>query len=311
MVVQLAMADTVIRTEKLCKEFGATIAVKGLDLEVRRGEVFAFLGLNGAGKTTSLKMLLGLVFPTSGRGMVLGRPLGDVPVRQRIGFLPEHFRFHDWLTAAELLNIHGRLYGLSSRHLAARVPMLLELIGLAPFAAKRLQGFSKGMLQRIGLALALLNEPEMIFLDEPTSGLDPAGRLLVRDIINDQRQRGTTIFLNSHLLSEVEVVCDRAAFIRHGEVIEVRELGGMMEGELSVAIRARQLTPDVIEELRQWGTPIRADGERLQLRLASESVLPEVIRHMVLRGVELYAVTPQRQSLEELFIRIVGTEGGL
>lgn len=305
------MGDTVIRTERLRKEFGATIAVKGLDLEVRRGEVFAFLGLNGAGKTTSLKMLLGLVFPTSGRGVVLGRPLGDVRVRQRIGFLPEHFRFHDWLTAAELLKIHGRLFGLSSRHLAARVPALLELIGLAPFAAKRLQGFSKGMLQRIGLALSLLNEPEMIFLDEPTSGLDPAGRLLVRDIINDQRQRGTTIFLNSHLLSEVEVVCDRAAFIKQGEVIEVRELRGMMDGELSVAIRARQLTPDVIEELRQWATPIRADGEHLQLHLASESVLPDIIRHLVLRGVELYAVTPQRRSLEELFLRIVGTEGGL
>lgn len=305
------MNETIIRTENLRKTFGPTVAVKGLSLEVKRGEVFAFLGLNGAGKTTSVKMLLGLVFPTSGEATVLDRPIGDRAVRQKIGFLPEHFRFHEWLTAAELMRMHGRLYGIAPARLAERTAALLDLVGLGAFADKRLHTYSKGMLQRTGLALALLNDPELIFLDEPTSGLDPAGRLLVRDIIKEQRRRGATVFLNSHLLSEVEVICDRAAFIRQGEVVETRDLRKLIEGEITVSIRARNLSPDIIRGLSAWSTPIRADGEHLTVNLASESVLPEVVRYLVARGVDLYSLTPERLSLEELFIQIVGTEGGL
>jgi len=148
-------------------------------------------------------------------------------------------------------------------------------------------------------------------LDEPTSGLDPSGRLLVRDIIKDQRSRGKTVFLNSHLLSEVEVVCDRAAFIKHGEVVEVRELQKLIDGDITVSIRARNLSPDIIQGLSQWSTPIRADGEHLTINLATESVLPDVVRYLVSRGVDLYSLSPERLSLEELFIQIVGTEGGL
>jgi len=226
------MGNAAIQTQGLRKVFGTKVAVEDLTLQVHRGEVFGFLGPNGAGKSTSVKMLLGLVAPTSGFARVLGRPVGDVGIRERLGFLPEHFRFHDWLTAEEFLRLHGQLYGMAPARLSERAGALLELVGLAAHREKRLRDFSKGMLQRIGLAQALLNDPELIFLDEPTSGLDPVGRRLVRDIIREQRSRGATVFLNSHLLSEVEITCDRVAFIRRGEVLAVREVAGIAPGGL-------------------------------------------------------------------------------
>ncbi|MBV9670760.1 MAG: ABC transporter ATP-binding protein, partial [Acidobacteriales bacterium] len=203
--------------------------MRGLTLEVRRGEVFGFLGPNGAGKSTSVKMLLGLVAPSAGSAQVLGKPAGDRETRARIGFLPEHFRFYDWFTPAELLRVHGRLYGIPETALRERIPAMLEIVGLTPHSDKQLRHFSKGMLQRIGLAQAILNEPDLLFLDEPTSGLDPVGRRLVRDVIRAQRDRGATVFLNSHLLSEVEITCDRVAFIKTGEVIETREVSSFSE----------------------------------------------------------------------------------
>src|SRR5262249_39850275 len=201
-------SDLAIRTRGLRKVFGARVAVRDLTLDVPRGEVFGLLGPNGAGKSTSVKMLLGLIFSTSGKAEILGRPAGDVKARSKVGFLPEHFRFYEWLTPAELLKLHGRLYGMSQGVLSERIPTLLDLVGLTPHRDKRLQEFSKGMLQRIGLAQALLNDPELIFLDEPTSGLDPFGRRMVRDVIKAQRDRGATVLLNSHLLGEVEITCD-------------------------------------------------------------------------------------------------------
>src|SRR6266849_5533840 len=252
-------ADLAIRTRGLRKIFLHNVAVEGLTLEVARGEVFGFLGPNGAGKSTSIKMLLGLVAPTSGDAEVLGRRAGDVQTRSRIGFLPEHFQFYGWLTAWELLHVHGRLYRIPRATLQERIPALLDLVGLAAHRDKRLRDFSKGMLQRIGLAQALLNEPALIFLDEPTSGLDPVGRRLVRDIIRDLRSKGTTVFLNSHLLSEVEITCDRVAFIKHGEVIRISELKSLVEGETRVTLRASGLRSDVVAGLSQWGHDVRAD----------------------------------------------------
>jgi len=220
----------------LRKDFGDKVAVRNLSLTVRRGEIFGFLGPNGAGKSTSIKMLLGLVKPTSGEAYVLGAPSNDVDVRRKIGFLPEDFRFYEWLTAAELLELHGRLSGVSASKLRDRVPALIDLVGLTPYRDKRLQDFSKGMLQRIGLAQALIHEPELIFLDEPTSGLDPMGRRMVRDIIRAQRERGATVFLNSHLLSEIEITCDEVVFIREGEVVTSRDLRTIHEDEVSVVV---------------------------------------------------------------------------
>jgi ABC-2 type transport system ATP-binding protein len=287
------------------------VAVRSLTLEVGRGEVFGFLGPNGAGKTTSIRMFLGLAAPSDGRAQVLGRPAGEVAVRRKIGFLPEHFRFYDWLTARELLRFHGRLYGMSAADLRRRLPVLLNLVGLADHGDKRLRDFSKGMLQRIGLAQALLNDPELIFLDEPTSGLDPVGRLLVRDIIKAQRERGATVFLNSHLLSEVEVTCDRVAFIKHGEVLETRALRGAAGEAVRVSVRARKLSEAGVNGLSPWTSSARLEGERLTFTVATTEVLPEILRFLVGCGADVYEVTPQRSSLEELFLQIVGTDGGL
>ena len=304
-------SDFAIRTSGLRKVFNGKVAVRNLTLNVPRGEVFGFLGPNGAGKSTSVKMLLGLVFPTRGEAEVLGRPVGDVKTRSKVGFLPEHFRFYDWLTPIELLNLHGRLYGMSHTKLRDRAFSLLDLVGLTPHHEKRLRDFSKGMLQRIGLAQALLNEPDLIFLDEPTSGLDPVGRRLVRDIIKSQRNRGATVLLNSHLLGEVEITCDRVAFIKGGEVVETRKLNPDIEEQSIVAIRARNVTAEVVGGLSRWTSAVRSQDERLTLTLSSSALLPEIVRYLVAQGADVFEVTPQRLSLEERFLEIVGSDGGL
>lgn len=303
--------STALETRQLRKEFGDNIAVKGLTLQVEQGEVFGFLGPNGAGKTTSIKMLLGLIYPTSGSATLLGRPLGDRKARGRAGFLPEHFRFHDWLTACEFLELHGRLYGLPDNKIHHKSGELLELLGLLPFSGKQLRTFSKGMLQRIGIAQALLNDPALVFLDEPTSGLDPVGRRLVRDIIHDLRARGTTVFINSHLLSEIEVTCDRVAFIKHGEVLKVINIGEGMDGQFSLSVRGNLFPADALEGLKKFGKEIRVDDNVLTMTVNDEASLPGINRHLVENGVEVFSFIPQRISLEDMFIQTVGTDGGL
>jgi ABC-2 type transport system ATP-binding protein len=306
-----------IETSHLRKEYGGKVAVADLSLSVGRGEVFGFLGPNGAGKTTSIKMLLGLAAPTSGEGRLLGEPIGDPSTRARVGFLPEHFRFHDWLSGAEFLHLHGQLYGMSQADRLRRVPELLERVGLEDHSDKRLRGYSKGMLQRVGLAMALLNRPDAVFLDEPTSGLDPVGRILVRDIIRELRAEGTTVFLNSHLLSEVEITCDRVAFIRHGSVVRVVALKDLERGALPVEIRVGSMALDaaaraeLLAGLSRWGRDARVDGDRLRLTVDGDAALPELARWLVGQGLDLYGLIPQRVSLEEMFLQIVGTDGGL
>jgi ABC-2 type transport system ATP-binding protein len=300
-----------IETHGLRKQFGSQTAVADLSIQVERGEVFGFLGPNGAGKTTSIKMLLGLIAPSAGQAQVLGAPLGNPQARARVGFLPEHFRFHDWLSGAEFLQLHAELYGMPRARRQQRIPELLELVNLGPHARQKLKNYSKGMLQRIGLAQALLNQPELVILDEPTSGLDPVGRRLVRDIIRDLRQRGVTVFLNSHLLSEVEITCDRVAFIKHGEVLQVSPLQQMVEGEVSVTVRAAGLTAEIVGGLSRWSHNFRQDGDQLSLTLSSETAIAEVNRYLVAQGVQVFALQPQRISLEDLFIQVVGTDGGL
>jgi len=305
------MSVAAIETEQLRKVFGDRAAVKGLTLQVEQGEVFGFLGPNGAGKTTSMKMLLGLVAPTSGTASLLGAPMGDLATRAQIGFLPEHFRFQDWLTAREFLLLHGELLGMDSRDLQIRLEELLERVGLSAFRNKQLRTFSKGMLQRIGLAQALLNRPRLVFLDEPTSGLDPVGRRLVRDIIHELKGQGTCVFLNSHLLSEIEVTCDRVAFIRHGEVVRVIELATLDQNLSLVTIRAAGLTSEALAGLAKWSQNIQTNNGLLTMTIQKESDLPEITRYLVAQQAEVYAITPNRISLEEIFIQTVGEDGGL
>ena len=305
------MPVAAIATDALRKVFGDRAAVKGLTLQVEQGEVFGFLGPNGAGKTTSIKMLLGLVRPTSGSATLLGARLGDRATRARIGFLPEHFRFQEWLTAREFLQLHGELYGMEARDLDMQANELIERVGLSDFRDKPLRTYSKGMLQRIGLAQALLNQPALVFLDEPTSGLDPVGRRLVRDIIHELREQGTSVFLNSHLLSEIEVTCDRVAFIRFGEVVRVLEMASLDQNLSRVKVRATGITDAILAGLAQWGEDIQSNGEHITLTLRSETDLPVINRYLVMQGVEVFAMTPTRLSLEEIFIETVGKDGGL
>jgi ABC-2 type transport system ATP-binding protein len=304
-----------IEAHNLRKEYHEKPAVADLTLTVERGEVFGFLGPNGAGKTTAVKMLLGLIAPTAGNGRLLGKPLGDPRGRQKVGFLPEHFRFHHWLTAREFLRLHADLYRIPPNVMQRRVRELLDLVGLASHADKQLRAFSKGMLQRIGLAQALLNEPEVVFLDEPTSGLDPMGRRLVRDIIRNLRQQGTTVFLNSHLLSEVEITCDRVAFIKRGEVVHKSSLESLIDGELRVRIRARPPADmalshwqAIVAGLERWSQNVRVEGPVIHLTLTEEAALPAINRYLVEQKAEVYAVTPQTLSLEDLFIQVVESE---
>ena len=305
------MSVAAIETEGLRKVFGDHTAVKGLTLQVAQGEVFGFLGPNGAGKTTSIKMLLGLVAPTSGKANLLGAPIGDRATLARVGFLPEHFRFQDWLTAGEFLGLHGELLGMEGQALKTRRDELLERVGLAPFRNKQLRTFSKGMLQRIGLAQALLNRPALVFLDEPTSGLDPVGRRLVRDVIHELRNEGTCVFLNSHLLSEIEVTCDRVAFIRHGEVVRFLSLASLDGNQSVVTIRASGLTAAMVSEVARWGRDIQANGEQLTLTVHNEASIPEINRYLVAQGANVFAISPSRMSLEDIFIETVGKDGGL
>jgi ABC-2 type transport system ATP-binding protein len=300
-----------IETKNLEKSFGSKTAVRKLSLQVPRGTIFGFLGPNGAGKSTSIKMLLGLVKPTGGEATVLGAPVGDVEVRRNIGFLPEDFRFYDWLTAEELLRLHGRLCGMTAARLRSRVPEVLELVALAPHGDRRLRGFSKGMLQRIGLAQALIHEPELVFLDEPTSGLDPMGRRMVRDILRTERDRGATVFLNSHLLSEIEITCDQVVFIKEGEVVASRDLRANSDAELRVVANARNVSAEAVAGLAPWTSSAHLEAEQLTFTVRSRAVLPDIMRHLVASGADVFAFSPEHVPLEELFVRIMGEDRGL
>ncbi len=321
------MDDVVIRTTELRKSYGHKVAVADLTLAVPRGEVFGFLGPNGAGKSTAVKMLLGLVRPSGGQASVLGEPPGRPAALAHMGFLPEHFRFHEWLSAAEFLDLHARLYGMAPDARRRRIPELLDLVGLTEAARRPLSAFSKGMLQRIGLAQALLNKPTLVFLDEPTSALDPFGRMLVRTIIRDLKAQGTTVFLNSHLLSEVEATCDRVSFIREGRVLRTLALQDVEAGHLQVELRVDAVTPalqaalgalDIRVAPRDGAAALAAAGAPaplallgttvLDLTLPDEALLPLIAERAVAAGTRVYALTPHRASLEQIFLEIVGTE---
>ncbi len=298
------MAELAVETHQLRKRFGDKLAVADLSLSVRRGEVFGFLGPNGAGKTTSIKMLLGLIEPSAGRGTMLGRPIGDRRTRARVGFLPEHFRFQDWLTGRELLRFHGRLFGLSGHALEAKADTLLARVDLLDSADRPIAGYSKGMTQRVGLAQALLNDPDIVFLDEPTSGMDPLGRLLVRDLIRELRAHGTSVFLNSHLLGEVEATCDRVVFVKQGRVVHELDLAAQAIG-LEVELRVEGAPHDV---LAAHGTVLERGESRARLRVADEQALPALAAALVQAGARLYAMTPYRRSLEDTFLEVMGED---
>ena len=301
-----AAASPAIHTSGLTKVYSARTVLSGLTMTVERGEVMGFLGPNGAGKTTAVKCLLGLVAPTSGEAWVLGRHPGDKNARRRIGYLPELFRYQSWLTAREVLQVHCELACIEVGRRHAEIRRALEIVDLAGRADSRVAEFSKGMQQRLGLAVALLGEPELVLLDEPTSALDPVGRHDVREIIRGLREQGTAVFLNSHLLTEVEMVCDRVVMIDRGQVIASGSLDQLLGGD-TCRIRVNGLSP--AQRLEAAGAArLEDDGEWMTLRGLAPEEVPELVARLVALGGRVYAVEPRRQTLEERFLEELAAE---
>ncbi len=302
-----AAASSALHTVTLSKRYGDVQALSDLSMTVPRGEVFGFLGPNGAGKTTSVKLLLGLARPTSGHAWVLGAPLGDQSTRRHIGYLPELFRYQGWLQAGEVLKLHCELARLPRSIWPSEIDEALTTVGLADRAGDRVANFSKGMQQRLGLGVALLGSPHMVFLDEPTSALDPVGRRDVREIIRKLKAGGTTVFLNSHLLTEVEAVCDRVAIVDHGRVIATGTLDDLLAGKVGVRLRVTGLDPEATRALQRFGAVSESDGW-LSIDGAGPDVVPDVVAEVVRLGGRVYAVKPQHESLEDRFMELLGGE---
>jgi ABC-2 type transport system ATP-binding protein len=298
-----------IELDRVVKTYGRTTALDGLSLTVGRGELVGLLGPNGAGKTTAVKLLLGLARPTRGTGRVLGAPLGDRETRTRIGYLPELFRYQPWLRAREVLRLHTQLGRLDPARRRKAVDDALAWVGLTDRADDAVSGFSKGMQQRLGLGVALLGEPELILLDEPTSALDPIGRMDVRSIVRAARDRGATVILNSHLLSEVEQVCDRVVILHHGRAIAAGPLEEILAGG-GVRLRITGLADGGRQVLSAFG-PTETDGESLTIRPLDRGRIPDVVEAVVAAGGRVHAVEPGRGSLETRFLELINAAATL
>ena len=301
-----AVDSPAIHTVDLSKRFGSTVALAGLSMTVPRGEIFGFLGPNGAGKTTSVKLLLGLLKPTSGEAWLLGEKIGDLKTRRRIGYLPELFRYQGWLDAREVLALHCELAPLPRSTWKKEIATALETVGLSERADDRVSTFSKGMQQRLGLAAALVGKPELVFLDEPTSALDPVGRHDVREIIRGLSARGTAVFLNSHLLSEVEQVCDRVAVVDHGRVIASGTMDELLSGT-AVRVRVGGLDGAARTKLSAFG-PLDDEGDQLTFTRLEIERVPELVSAIVGLGGRVYEVTPRHQTLEDRFLQLLEAE---
>jgi len=295
-----------IEVSDLRKRYGQVEALAGLTMSVGRGEVFGFLGPNGAGKTTTVKLLLGLARPTSGAGRVLGAPLGDLEARRKIGYLPELFRYQPWLKAREVLTLHAELLGMPGSRRRGAADDALQLVGLADRAGDVVGKFSKGMQQRLGLGTALLGEPALVVLDEPTSALDPVGRVDVRGIVRAAAERGAAVFLNSHLLSEVEQVCDRVAIIDHGRVVASGELDSVL-GKAETQIRLSGIGPSDLAAIERYGTPTLA-GDLLVVRPMDDALVPDLVAQLVAMGARIHEVRSGRSSLEQRFLELVSRD---
>jgi ABC-2 type transport system ATP-binding protein len=299
-----------IRTEGLTKTYKLLMqkvpvnAITDLSFEVEEGEIFGFLGPNGAGKTTTIKILLGLTYPTAGQAWVLGKPAGDIEVKKEISYLPESPYFYEYMTGIEVVDFYARLFGMNNSTRKAKVEELLKLVGLYHDRHKPLSQYSKGMLQRIGIAQALVNDPKLLFFDEPTSGLDPIAHSDIRDLILKLRDEGKTVFLSSHQLSDVEMVCDRVAILNRGKLLKIGKLDDLLQGS-TVEIRTKGVTNTTLEKLKpivkdtQWKEGICTisvdEGENVNQAI-------DVIRTE--KGTIL-SIIPKRQTLEDLFMEII------
>jgi ABC-2 type transport system ATP-binding protein len=307
-----------IRIDQLTKDYAVGFwrkrpyrALDRLSLEIETGEVFGFLGPNGAGKTTTLKLLMQLIFPTSGHAEILGRPAGDLAVKQRIGYLPENPSFYDYLTAEELLNYFGQLFGYGAADRRRRVSTLLDKVGIGAERRLQLRKYSKGMIQRVGIAQALLNDPEVVFLDEPMSGLDPLGRRDVRSLILALRDEGRTVFFSSHILSDAETLCRRVAIVAGGRLAASGRLSDMLAFEVrGWELVVSDLTPEVLARI---GPAVRRATEisagRYTLELSLDQSPDRVLSDLTSAGAKLVSLNPLRSTLEDFFVRHVAETG--
>ncbi|MBI3356796.1 MAG: ABC transporter ATP-binding protein [Nitrospirae bacterium] len=305
--------DLIVKTEQLSKVFRVgfwgrrVTAVDGLSLDVRRGEVFGFLGPNGAGKTTTIKMLMGLIYPTGGQALLFSRPVCDPVAKAKVGFLPESPYFYDYLTSREFLRFYGHLFGLWGATLEKRVDELLEVVGMVHARDLQLRKFSKGMLQRVGIAQALINDPELVVLDEPMSGLDPIGRKEVRDLILRLKESGKTVMFSSHILHDAELLCDRVAMILKGKLVASGQVAELIDQGTthSVEMVIDHLSPDGLEHLRPLAEKIVAQGNRLLVVLKHPRDVESALNIVRAAKATLISLTPHKSSLEDLFIGMV------
>ena len=301
----------VVWVEGLVKDFRPGLGLRrkrvldGISFRVHENEIFGFVGPNGAGKTTALKILMGLIHRTAGRARILGHDVGETEFRRHVGFLPENPYFYDHLTGREILRFYARLSGLSGRRIGERVDMLLDWVGLSHAADARLRTYSKGMLQRVGIAQALVHDPAVVFLDEPMSGLDPIGRKEVRDLILRLHDEGKTVFMNTHILSDVELICDRVAIIVKGAIrYEGRIEKFLAEGELETDLVLARVPPALAAALEQRFGPLRGKGEHVEVQVPAKQG-NEVLQQALAAGAEVVAVSPHRASLESIFLSAV------
>ena len=302
------MTDLAIQTKDLRKVYRSGflrrkfVGLEGLNLDVKVGECFGYIGPNGAGKTTTLKLLMGLNFPTSGSATVLGQPIGSIAARRKIGYLPERPYFYDYLTAEEFLHFYGSLHGLSKETRTSKIDELLPLVHMERARNVPLRKFSKGMLQRVGLAQALINDPELVVLDEPSSGLDPMGRILIRDIILGLKAKGVTILLCSHVLADVEQVCDRVALLRDGKVQQIGTVDSLVEQSLqAIEVVFEGITPERSEGLG-FGAPAAQAHGRVTFELQGQAEVSELVSAALKSGASIVSVQPRSESLEQLFL---------
>jgi ABC-2 type transport system ATP-binding protein len=307
----------VVVVDGLIKDFRPGFGVRlkrvlhGISFAVREGEIFGFVGPNGAGKTTTLKVLMGLIRPSGGKASILGRDVRDTESRRHVGFLPENPYFYDHLTGRELLHFYARLSELPRRLRAKRVDMLLDWVGLTQAADARLRTYSKGMQQRVGIAQALIHDPQVVMLDEPMSGLDPIGRKEIRDLVLRLRAEGKTVFMNTHILSDVEMVCDRVAILVGGRIryegVPQQILAGT---ERETEVVTTSVTPELAVQLEErCGARLRPLGDRVEIRVAEKRV-QELLSTLLGARTEVLSVTPQRASLEEIFLSAVKGQQG-
>jgi ABC-2 type transport system ATP-binding protein len=302
--------EPVIRIEGLCKDYRVGFwgrrarVLRDLSLEIRAGETFGYLGPNGAGKSTTIKLLLGLIRPTAGTGRVLARPLGDASTRVRIGFLPENPSFYEYLTGQEFLTYCGRLLGVSRSALREQVPALLAEVGLDRAARQQIRKYSKGMVQRLGLAQALLGDPHLLILDEPMSGLDPIGRKEVRDLILRQRAAGRTVFFSTHILPDVEMICDRVGILVGGRLARSGSVRTLLGEELeSIEVTATSIPAETLAAVERLAlSPPLVQEDRVMVRLPGEAELEVALFMLVGAKSRVLSVVPQRRSLETIFL---------